>query len=221
MAMNPVVVKEQADNILVTSYAVQHREGVPALSVRYVEVKRAYEDAVTVDGVGITLDQVVVSAWAGRTDLVGRLVCLADGTPVGKILTWDEGTDLATLDTLFGSNPTGTQIQLQARNLVGAPAYRLALNGAGYEIGIPMHTPEGETYAKDRMGAAFFAAAKALLTAMGVAHTDADIVAALNTLGAQGTSIDSFLAQQGEQIHADYVAGTLPFAYTMGPAPTP
>lgn len=75
-------------------------------------------------------------------------------------------------------------------------------------------------YLGDRLAAAYVAATKAILPQLGITTvTDNEITMAVQALAARNTNIESFIAEQAEQVELDRRTGAIPWLRVTGRPP--
>lgn len=201
----------QPEATLVTSYRVD-REGVyPHVILAFSEVSRllGYE---TSDITGIDenedgiFEALLIPDWHAREELIGSPVYDETGSAVGNVSAV-EG-DVITLDTPLVEVPVSLGAQL--RTITGSLAWGSVASGRSWELRLPTNSNAVAEFLGAKLGAALFSAVKAVMAVTPVAVSDAEILAAVQTLAAQGWNIDSFIAMQAEEIEKERRAGLAP-----------
>ena len=172
-------------------------------------------------------DTLVIPGLASVTSLVGRKLCYADSTEIGKIATAvvsesSPGVNTVTITLVVAPTVDLTGVKVGACKVmaVGTPVYRRAVGGKEWSIYLDGTKGVAMTRMIQMLGAIYFVAAKTVLVALGVSKTDGEIVAALDALAATQTNIDGIFAAQGENLELERRLGTLhPDIIVTGDAP--
>lgn len=224
--------REVPDATLVVEYAVNRLGQDANLKVVFAEVVYDTEEPVAVDEFvdadsDGSFEVLVVSGWAGRTDLLGKEVFDTNKTSLGTVEAFTDTSTLedgsvvppqVTLSTPLASNAPLSITLRKHMTGINVPSYRVARGGRRWEVRFGTGFPSGAALVTQLMGAAYFNAARAVLDQFGVSYTQESLVAAL---GATGANIDSFIAEQGEVVEEQRRAGLLPWIGLLGDAPVP
>lgn len=173
------------------------------------------------------LETLSIPGLVGVGGLVGRKLCYADSTEIGRIATAvvseiapGVSTVTITLVTPPTVDLTGARIGVCKVMPVGTPVYRRARGGKEWSIRLDGANGVAMQRMIQMLGAIYFVAAKSVIVALGVSKTDAEIVGALNALAANLVNIDGIFAAQGETLEQDRRTGALhPSITVLGDAP--
>lgn len=246
MAMTSLPTRVLPKFVLVSEYTVRRMGKFPSVTVRYTEcsfLKSAPLAALAVedldqDGLFETIT-IADATSLGMGSLVGHIVSDLDDNALTTITATEQVvatpeerdennvvTRAATYTTKITLAAGLTQAKIDAgfavvdRMPVGTTAYMPTPGGRTWEITLYGNNALAMTEMGNLLGGAYFMASKALIAKLGVASTDAEILAAIQALAAEGTNIDGMLGQQGEALEGKRQANQLPFAQIMGDAPS-
>jgi hypothetical protein len=230
MAMAATQMRDVPKFALVSDYTVFRVGKYPSVRVSFVECGYLFKFTALVQTQTTTVNGVIEVTLPDQGDqaIIGYLIADAAHNAIGTVesvarVETTPGTFVTTLTLLPSSSPvpdmTGTLIGIVDKMPVGTTAYEVSKFGRSWSITLNGENPQAMAQMIQLIGGAYFAAAKYLLGALGVSKTDAEILQAVQALGARGTNIDGLLAQQGEVLEQKRFAGLLPFAQVMGMAP--
>lgn len=242
MAMNAAPARVLPKFSLVSEYSVRRVGKFPSVSVRYVECNYLLTAPLTISAqidadVDGAYEEITVQdvASLGISNPVGHLVSDLDSNALATIVATEQivavpavmdGPNVLTpaqYATKLTLSPGLTEEQMTKpvaivdRMPVGTNAYQPVTNGRNWETTLFGANQLAMQEMGNLLGGAYFQAAKAILTKLGLTDiTDAQILGAVQALGAEGTNLDGFLAQQGEALELKRQNGQLPFASVMG-----
>ena len=203
--------------VTVTAQYEVQRMNDPYVRVIFNEAVRTFEDSVAVSA-GPQADELVVAAWAGRTDLVGKEVQTPKGETLGMVDSWNNTTTTVTLSAPVVTVPA--EVQIEKYNGFGSVVHKLAPTGRWWAIRIPSTDPVAMQYLQTMLATAHLQAVRAVLDQLGnTTITDLDILGAITALGQQGENLDSYLNEVSQKVEQDRRAGQLPFGIIEGKAP--
>lgn len=208
--------RETPEATLVVEYGVSRLGRTANLRVVLGEVMYDTEEPAAVES--STGQSIVVSSWAGRTDLVEKAIYGEDRQPLGIITAWEDDTTTATLAEPLAAAPATVVLRAELMGMPGLPAYRMARGGRRWELRFGTGAAQGAALAQQVLGAAHYAAASAVLDEMGVTY---DPLALQDAIQSCGVNLDGVLADQGNRIEEQRWAGEHPWLTVVGDAPFP
>jgi hypothetical protein len=227
--------REIAKFLLVSEYRVRRIGKYPSVTIRLTECSYLTGDTLVVSAHTTNQSGAVTSITVqdlGPGSQVGHLIVDDQSNALTTISGQErtlltpavESTELGvpsvpatysttlTFATPLASAALDLPMAIVEKMPVGTNAYRPTVGGKSWEIYLDGQDPQAMGQMAQLLGGVYFASAKALFAKLGVSKTDGQILGAIQALGAEGTNIDGFLAQQGELVEGKRQAGQLGFA---------
>lgn len=220
----------EGEQVVLEEYTVGGRVGLNGfIRMNFLEVARAWinelYEVTAVSGSDITLADPPVEDPAMPPRLLSdiptmeyRDIQLDDGTDMGLIVAWDSANYVATVETP-GTIAVGNKVRIRERTPLGTPAWAVVNKPTRNQITINTGPDDQRQYALDMLGGVYIDAAEEIISQLvntlgGTAAladiTLTDIASAVQSAGAEGKSIEAFIAERAYQAELDRRAGSLP-----------
>lgn len=220
--------RTSAEATTVSRYSLSRLGASPSLTVGYAETALGFEVVSVAQATDLNRDGVFetlrIDRWLDNPSVaVGLALTKEDGTAIGTIGTYVvtpavPATDstpavpaygTATLTSGGFSSAAPTTVRAPMINSFGVRAQVGVNGGRQWDLVLSSSYPSQNARMQTMLGTVSVTLVAMALAALGIAKTQAEIAAVIQSLAAQGNSLDSIIASQCEQLERDRRSGAL------------